>query len=49
MKKAEEVMEILEAYNLTGSFRRAAALVGCDHKTAGALGRCARGDGWRAA
>ena len=33
MKKAEEVMEILEAYDLTGSFRQAAALVGCDHKT----------------
>lgn len=27
-------MEILEAYDLTGSFRQAAALVGCDHKTA---------------
>ena len=26
-------MEILEAYDLTGSFRQAAALVGCDHKT----------------
>ena len=33
MKKSEEVMEILEAYDLTGSFRQAAALVGCDHKT----------------
>ena len=33
MKRAEEVMEILEAYDLTGSFRQAAALVGCDHKT----------------
>jgi hypothetical protein len=33
LKKAEEVMEILEAYDLTGSFRQAAALVGCDHKT----------------
>ena len=33
MKKPEEVMEILEAYDLTGSFRQAAALVGCDHKT----------------
>jgi transposase len=33
MKSAEEVMEILEAYDLTGSFRQAAALVGCDHKT----------------
>ena len=33
MKKPEEVMEILEAYDLTGSLRQAAALVGCDHKT----------------
>jgi hypothetical protein len=33
MKRAEDVMEILEAYDLTGSFRQAAALVGCDHKT----------------
>jgi hypothetical protein len=33
VKKPEEVMEMLEAYDLTGSFRQAAALVGCDHKT----------------
>jgi len=33
LKKAEEVMEILEAFDLTGSLRGAAALVGCDHKT----------------
>jgi hypothetical protein len=33
VKKPEEVMEILEAYDLTGSLRQAAALVGCDHKT----------------
>jgi transposase len=33
MKKPEEVMEILEAYDLAGSLRGAAALVGCDHKT----------------
>jgi transposase len=33
MKKPEEVMEILEAYELTGSLRQAAALAGCDHKT----------------
>ena len=26
-------MEILEAYDLTGSYRAAAALVGCDHHT----------------
>jgi transposase len=33
MKKPEEVMEILEAYDLCGSLRQAAALAGCDHKT----------------
>ena len=33
MKKPEEAMEILDAYDLTGSLRGAAALVGCDHKT----------------
>ena len=33
VKKAEEVMEILEAYDLAGSLRGAAALAGCDHKT----------------
>jgi transposase len=33
VKKPEEVMEILEAYDLTGSFRQAAVLAGCDHKT----------------
>jgi transposase len=33
LKKAEEVMEILEAYDLCGSLRGAAKLAGCDHKT----------------
>jgi transposase len=33
LKKAEEVMEILEAFDLTGTLRGAAALAGCDHKT----------------
>jgi hypothetical protein len=33
VKRPEEVMEILEAYDLTGSFRQAAVLAGCDHKT----------------
>ena len=33
MKKAEEVMEILEAFDLTGSLRGAGELAGCDHKT----------------
>ena len=35
MKTAEEVMEILEAFDLTGTLRGAAELVGCDHKTVG--------------
>jgi transposase len=35
LKRAEEVMEILEAFDLTGSLRAAAELVGCDHKTVG--------------
>src|ERR1700750_2117404 len=35
MKRAEEAMEILEAYELTGSLRRAAGLAGGDHKTDG--------------
>ena len=34
MKKPEAVMVLLEAYDLTGSLRGAAALAGCDHKTA---------------
>jgi len=33
VKTTEEIMEILAAYDLTGSFRDAAALVGCDHHT----------------
>lgn len=33
VKGAEEVMEILEAFDLTGSLRAAATLAGCDHKT----------------
>ena len=33
MKKAEEVMEILEAFDLVGTLRGAAELAGCDHKT----------------
>jgi transposase len=33
VKNSEEVMEILEAFDLTGSLRGAAELVGCDHKT----------------
>jgi hypothetical protein len=37
VKKPEEAMEILEAYDLTGSLRGAAALAGCDHKTVARL------------
>jgi transposase len=37
VKKPEEVMEILEAYDATGSLRGAAALAGCDHKTVAKL------------
>ncbi len=37
MKKPEEAMEILEAYDLTGTLRGAAALAGCDHKTVARL------------
>ena len=33
MKSSEEVMEILEAFDLTGTLRGAAELAGCDHKT----------------
>jgi hypothetical protein len=35
VKNSEEVMEILEAFDATGSLRAAAELVGCDHKTVG--------------
>jgi transposase len=37
VKKPEEAMEILEAFDLTGSLRGAAALAGCDHKTVARL------------
>jgi hypothetical protein len=33
LKSAEEIMEILEAYDLTGSLRAAAELAGCSHHT----------------
>ena len=33
MKTTEAIMEILAAYDLTGSYRDAAALVGCSHHT----------------
>jgi hypothetical protein len=37
VKSPEEAMEILEAYDLTGSLRGAAALAGCDDKTVARL------------
>ncbi len=33
LKSAEEIMEILDAYDLTGSLRAAATLAGCSHHT----------------
>jgi hypothetical protein len=33
LKSAEEIMEILEAYDLTGSYRDAGELAGCSHHT----------------
>ena len=33
MKSGREIVEILEAYDLTGSYRAAAELAGCDHRT----------------
>jgi hypothetical protein len=37
LKSAEEIMEILEAFDLTGSLRDAAELAGCSHHT---VARC---------
>lgn len=37
MKSYEETMRILEAFDLTGSYRAAAQLAGCDHHT---VARC---------
>lgn len=50
MKRAEEVMEILEAFDLVGTLRGAAELVGCDHKTVAhyVAAREAAGGEWRA-
>ena len=36
MKSREEIMEILEAFDLTGSYRDAAELAGCSHHTVAA-------------
>src|SRR3954468_4471659 len=37
VRSAEKMMEILEAFDLVGTYRGAAALVGCDHKTVARL------------
>ncbi len=37
MKFAEEIMEILAAFDLTGSLRDAGELAGCSHNTVGRL------------
>lgn len=50
VKTSEEIMEILEAYDLTGGLRAAAELAGCDHKTVAhyvALRDAGRGPGER--
>jgi Integrase core domain/Mu transposase, C-terminal domain len=36
LKSAEEIMQILDSYDLTGSFRAAAELAGCSHHTVAA-------------
>jgi transposase len=33
VKRSDQIMEILEAFDLTGSYRAAAKLAGCDHHT----------------
>ena len=48
VKSMEEAMQILEAYDLTGSLRAAAALAGCDHKTVARLVAAREGDRRRA-
>ena len=40
VKQAEEVMEILEAFDLVGTLRGAAELAGCDHRVARFAGEC---------
>src|SRR6202011_2070189 len=51
LKSAEEIMEMLEAFDLTGSLRDAAELSGCSHHTVGRYVRVrdAGGAGDRAA
>jgi transposase len=45
LKNPEEVMEILEAFDLTGTLRGAAELAGCDHKTVAHWVRAREGAG----
>jgi hypothetical protein len=51
LKRAEEAMEILEAYDLVGTLRGAAELAGCDHETVAHYveEREAAGGDWRRA
>jgi hypothetical protein len=44
VKSAEEIMNILEAYDLKGSLRDGAELAGCSHHTV-ARGRAGAGPG----
>ncbi len=45
MKTTEAIMEILAAYDLTGSYRDAAVLAGCSHHT---VARYTSARRWRA-
>jgi hypothetical protein len=45
MKTRDEIMEILEAFDLTASFRDDAELVGCSHHTVAT--QMAKRDGWK--
>lgn len=47
MKTTEAIMDILAAYDLTGSYRDAAALVGCSHHTVARYVRARDGGGLR--
>jgi hypothetical protein len=45
VKSAEEIMNILEAYDLTASFRDAGELAGCSHHTVARYAGQRRKDG----
>lgn len=49
MKHAEEIMEILEAFDLTRSFRSAAELAGCDPQSKGGSEATRRTGSWPSA